>query len=72
MPISGEAPGPNEVFAADLLFNLLGFLSMALSVSVMSTAFRICTGWVPPPPGPPAPATTPSPGDGGAPFDRED
>ncbi len=67
----GATPGPREAFAADLLFNLLGFLSMGLSVTVMSTAFRICTGWVPAPPGPPAPATTPGPGGGGAPFDRE-
>ncbi len=64
----GETPGPNEAFAGDVLFNLLIFLSMALSVSVMSTAFRTCTGWVPAPPGPPAP---PAPG-GDAPFDRED
>ena len=54
-----------------LLFNLLGFLFMGLSVTVMSTAFRICTGWVPAAPGPSAPATTPSPGGGGAPFDTE-
>lgn len=39
---------------AFLATSALGYLSLALSLTVVSTAFRICTGWVAAIPGPPA------------------
>lgn len=38
-----------------ILGNLVGYISLALSLSVISSAFRACTGWIPaePAPGPP-------------------
>jgi len=45
----------------------LGYLSLALSLTVISSAFRICTGWIP---AAPPPATRGTNG-GDAPFDEE-
>ena len=62
---SGEAmPTPEEISAwvrdnapglmvSQLINAALGYIGMALTLSVASIAFRICTGWVPSaPPGP--------------------
>lgn len=52
--------------AAYILGSALGYVSLALSLSVISSAFRICTGWIPAAPPPAAGA------DGGdASFEQE-
>ena len=44
------------LIAAQIVFSILSYILMALMVSAVSIAFRICTGWVPASPGgPPAP-----------------
>jgi hypothetical protein len=51
----GTPPGPLTGALAYLLMSALGYVVLALSLSVISTAFRTCTGWIPgPPAGPPA------------------
>lgn len=51
---------------AQLLLTTINYVTMALVLSAISTAFRTCTGWVPPAAGPPVPARR----DGGdAPFE---
>ncbi len=74
-PLSGPAtsmePGADGSFimgpTAQLIDLVLRYLLIALSLSVISTAFRTCTGWVPDLPGPPlAPLT------GGGPDDDQD
>jgi len=64
MPFAGP-PGAGSVAAsggviAYTLGTALGYLSLALSLTVISSAFRICTGWIP---GAPPPATGASGGD---------
>lgn len=53
-PFTGP-PGSGSVAAsggviAYTLGTALGYLSLALSLTVISSAFRICTGWIPAPP----------------------
>ncbi len=64
-----EPPGAGSLAVsggviAYTLGTALGYLSLALSLSVISSAFRICTGWIPAAP-PPA-----SGAGGGAPFEE--
>ncbi len=67
-PLSGPAtsmdPGADGSFTmgptAQLIDLVLRYLLIALSLGVISTAFKTCTGWVPDLPGPPL---TPLPGE---------
>lgn len=56
LPAEVAAPGPSLAAAVvfQVLSSVLGYLLTAVMVSVMSFAFRACTGWVPAPaPSPP-------------------
>lgn len=69
-PFTGP-PGAGSVAVsggviAYTLGTALGYLSLALSLTVISSAFRICTGWIP---APPPPAT--GAGSRDASFDEE-
>lgn len=44
--LGGESPGPGGALTY-VLMSALAYLTLALSLAVISTAFRICTGWIP-------------------------
>lgn len=54
--IASSAPGPEFAtsLSATLIWLILKYLMIAFSLALISTAFRICTGWVPSVAGPPA------------------
>ncbi len=49
----GDAAGPGGHAFAYLLMSALSYVLLALSLAVISTAFRICTGWIATASGPP-------------------
>jgi hypothetical protein len=53
--LPAEAPSLAAVVVFQVATAVLGYVLTAVMVSVISFAFRACTGWIPPPlPGPPA------------------